>query len=348
MGRRWNWADDRCFLEWIAELIGAKVGLAPSEEELGRVIKKNDHLLPDNASQKVAHELLGRSALEAFGLDGAMHALKRPIVLGIQDRVGDLALAVQALAFVMGRILRPDAEQDFVRLGERAAYVSIPLVYVDQARAAAIVVEATKLHGELRGEAVKVALDELAFRVTRNVIMAGSQKVWVDALDLSELFTSESIAASYGKFFDQRFINYLASNFEEIGTVNWRKFEALIAEYFYRCGFEVQLGAGRNDNGVDIRVWDTATGSNSSPPTLIIQCKREQRKISKVVVKALAADVQWEGARQGLLIATADWSPGARELVKTRHYPVAEVNRDAVQRWLVEMRIIGKGLWLPQ
>jgi restriction system protein len=84
------------------------------------------------------------------------------------------------------------------------------------------------------------------------------------------------------------------------------------------------------------------------PPTLIIQCKRERRKIGKVVVKALAADVEWEGAQQGLLVATAEWSPGVRELVKTRNYPVAEVNHDALQRWLVEMRGPGSGLWLPQ
>lgn len=348
MKSRWDWAGDRSFLEWMAELIGMRVGLVASEEELRKVIKRSDHLLPENASQKVARELLGRSALESFGLDGAMHALEHPIVLGIQDRVGDLTLAVQALAFVMGRIFRPADEEAFVRLGSRSVFVSIPLVHVDQERAAEITAEAARSNGKLEGEAVAAALDELAFRAARNVITSGSQKVWADLLDLSELFESESTTATYGEFFDQRFINYLASNLNEIGMVNWRKFEALIAEHFHRRGFEVQLGAGRNDNGVDIRVWEKTATSSSSPPTLIIQCKRERRKIGKVVVKALAADVQWEGAHQGLLVATADWSPGARELVKTRHYPVTEVNRDALQRWLVEMRNTGSGLWLPR
>jgi hypothetical protein len=67
MGKRWDWAGDRSFLEWMAELIGVRVGLVASEEELRKVIVRNDHLLPDNASQKVAFELLGRSALESFG-----------------------------------------------------------------------------------------------------------------------------------------------------------------------------------------------------------------------------------------------------------------------------------------
>jgi restriction system protein len=196
-----------------------------------------------------------------------MHALKRPIVLGIQDRVGDYTLAVSAMAFVMGRVFRPCDEEDFVRLGAKAASVSIPLVHVDPTRESEIITEAAKLHGKLKGEAVGVALDELAFRVARNVIFSGSQKVWADVLDLSELFASASVTASYGRFFDQRFINYLANNFEEIGMVNWRKFEALVAEYFHRKGFEVQLGAGRNDNGVDIRVWEATVMPGSSPPT---------------------------------------------------------------------------------
>ncbi|MFD5595858.1 restriction endonuclease [Streptomyces griseorubiginosus] len=348
MGKRWDWAGDLSFIEWLAELIGVRVGIAPSEEDLQQIIKRNDHLLPDNAKQKVALELLGRSALEAFGLEGAMHALKRPVILGIQDKVGDYSLAVQAMAFVAGQIFGQPHGEDFAGLGREAAYVVFPPLNIGEKRAAEIIAEAATLYGEFERNAVAVALDEIAFRDARNVILLGEQRTWNDVLDLSDLFLSESVAASYGKFFDQRFVNYLAVNFEEIGTVNWRKFEALIAEYFHRNGFEVQLGAGRNDNGVDIRAWETGVNSETSPPTLIIQCKREKRKIGKVVIKALAADVHWEGAQQGLLAATVDWSPGAREVVKTRKYPVAEVNRSTLQRWLVEMRDSEKGLWLPR
>ncbi|NIY65562.1 hypothetical protein SMALB_3565 [Streptomyces malaysiensis] len=175
-----------------------------------------------------------------------------------------------------------------------------------------------------------------------------NEKFWPDALELAELFNSESATASCGRFFDQRFVNYLASNYEEIGSVNWRKFEALVAEHFHRAGFEVQLGPGRNDGGVDIRVWESGVNADDSPPTMIIQCKREKRKITKVVIKALAEDVRWEKAQQGLLVATSDWLPGAREVVKTRSYPVVEVNRDAVHGWLRDMRSVGSGLWIPE
>ncbi|BFO23145.1 hypothetical protein SHKM778_95330 (plasmid) [Streptomyces sp. KM77-8] len=81
---------------------------------------------------------------------------------------------------------------------------------------------------------------------------------------------------------------------------------------------------------------------------MIVQCKRERLKISKVVVKALAADVAWEHARTGMLVATVDWSPGAREVVRTRSYPVQEVNGEAVRSWLKAMQSSDTGLWLPQ
>lgn len=349
MTTRWDWANDRQFIEWISELVGVKVGLAPGDEELRKVVAEHDHLLSDNASQKEAKELLGRSALEAFGLDGAMRALRRSIIPAVQDRIGDFDTSILALAFVAGRIYRPSDEDAFLQeiTEENAVALTMPFIHVDSTQEAEIIREAAAHLGGTGKDAVEIVLDEIAFRARRNVILAYSQRMWGDILDLSELFRSESVMATYGRFFDQRFVHYLATNFEEIGAVNWRKFEALVAEYFHRRGFNVELGAGRNDNGVDIRVWE-ADAREPSPPTLIVQCKREQRKIEKVVVKALAADVEWENATQGLLVATADWSPGAREVVATRNYPVTEVNREALQRWLFEMRRPDRGPWLPR
>ncbi|MBD0689343.1 hypothetical protein BG452_06015 [Streptomyces sp. CBMA123] len=191
-------------------------------------------------------------------------------------------------------------------------------------------------------EVMSTLLDEVENRAKINHYMRFRENAWTDVLTLSELFNSESSLASSGRFIDQRFINYLATNYEEIGFINWRKFEALIAEHFHRSGFEVELGPGRGDDGVDIRVWES--GAERDPSTLvIIQCKRERRKIEKVVVKALAADVKWNGATKGLLVATTDWSPGARTVARTRDYPVEEVNSDAVRSWVEAMKTAGAG-----
>ncbi|MEW2558498.1 restriction endonuclease [Streptomyces griseorubiginosus] len=210
---------------------------------------------------------------------------------------------------------------------------------------------ARRLHGDVLADAVDMAFCEQDFRDASSPWKRWVRSVeWSDVLDLADLFTSDSVTASYGRFFDQRFVTYLAGQYEDLAAMHWRKFEALVAEYFHRAGFEVELGPGRNDNGVDIRIWEagTTTGTERQPPLVIVQCKRERRKISKVVVKALAADVAWEQARTGLLVATVDWSPGAREVVRTRSYPVQEVNGKAVHSWLKAMHGSDTGLWLPE
>lgn len=161
---------------------------------------------------------------------------------------------------------------------------------------------------------------------------------WCDTTELQELFKSENLQTMYGKFFDQRFIDYLSANHDSIGDINWRKFEGLTAEYFHRLGFEVEIGAGRNDENVDIRVWPKGIGKNSAPPAILVQCKRQEEKVGKVVVKALYADVMFEKAGSGLVVTSSALSPGAKKVCRARGYPIDEANREALRKWIESMR----------
>lgn len=172
----------------------------------------------------------------------------------------------------------------------------------------------------------------------------GSQRrvEWRDVLDLADLSDSEGVVAMHGTFFDQRFINYLARDIDRIDTMNWRKFEALIAERFLRIGFRVELGPGRGDGGVDIRVW--AQGDESA--LTIIQCKRQRSSVPQVVVKALASDVAWIGADHGLVVTSSRVSPSAERVIEARSYPVEVVERGAISKWLAELSRPSSGLWM--
>lgn len=170
---------------------------------------------------------------------------------------------------------------------------------------------------------------------------------WKDTQALSDLFDSEDLLTFYGQFFDQRFIDYLAKNFGEIDKINWRKFEGLTAEFFHRIGFSVELGPGRNDNGVDIRIWPEE-GRSGLPPTALIQCKRTKGKIDKAVVKALWADVHHEKAEAGVIVTTSVLSPGAAKTCAARDYPINEANRETVKSWIEAMRTPGSGIFLGE
>lgn len=158
-----------------------------------------------------------------------------------------------------------------------------------------------------------------------------------DQLVLDALFESEQLPADSARWFDQRFVNYLASQPERLKDIHWRQFEGLTAEWFQRNGYQVELGPGRNDGSIDVRLWqpDAAPGA---PPAVIVQCKRQQRKVERVVVKALYADMLAEGAGAGLVVTTSDISPGAASDIAARAYPITGVNRAQVHQWIEAMR----------
>lgn len=170
---------------------------------------------------------------------------------------------------------------------------------------------------------------------------AGQWQEWSDVVNLNDLFSQHKPVVTEGEFFDQRFINFLSVNQEKLGEIHWRKFEELISECFSKFGYEVELGTGTNDDGVDIRVW---LDDKSTAPEYIIQCKRQKSKIDKVTVKGLYADVLHNEANMGLLVTTSEFSVGATKTVNARGYPIKEVNGDKIKKWLVELRTPGSGI----
>jgi restriction system protein len=167
---------------------------------------------------------------------------------------------------------------------------------------------------------------------------------WTEPLALKKLFagTSKDMPIG-GRFIDQRFVNYLSSNLDRIPEMHWRKFEELTAEYFHREGFEVKLGPGSNDDGVDVRVWKPGSDSTEKPLCLV-QCKRQKEKIDRVIVKGLYADVAHEGAEYGVIVTTSELSPAAKSTINARGYPIQQVERDGVKRWIEVLRTPGTGI----
>lgn len=187
---------------------------------------------------------------------------------------------------------------------------------------------------------------EAADIVTHKTPWLGCEEIeWTDIRQLSDLFQSEQLGSFQDKFFDQRFINFLTKNPESLNAIHWRQFEGLVAEFFFRHGLQVEIGPGRGDNNIDIRVWSDQ--GIKGPPAMIIQCKREARAISKVVVKSLYADMLAEGAELGLVATTSQLSPGAKEVCRTRSYPIFEANKQKVLDWLKVMRKPGEGILMP-
>lgn len=190
-----------------------------------------------------------------------------------------------------------------------------------------------------------IGLIELSERASPWQWHTDRQVAWKDTVDLEKLFSSESLDATHGTFFDQRFIDYLSANFDRIDSINWRKFEGFAAEFFVRSGYTVDVGPGRNDGGVDIRAWKLGA-TPTDPPLILIQCKRQKEKVGKTVVKALWADVVDENATSGLVVTSSALAPGADAVRRARSYPIEVADRATLKDWLSQLKTSGTGIFL--
>lgn len=167
---------------------------------------------------------------------------------------------------------------------------------------------------------------------------------WSNVIPLNGLFSRSSDKSIHGEFIDQRFIDFLSTNSALLYKMHWRKFEELVAEYFHRQGYKVELGSGQNDDGVDVRVWSPKESKLGAPQLHLVQCKRQKDKVEKIVIKGLYADVQYEGADLGVLVTTSSLSEGARKTIRARGYPIEEVDGQKVVEWLAALRTPGTGI----
>ncbi len=163
---------------------------------------------------------------------------------------------------------------------------------------------------------------------------------WEDVVNLDDLFHRENLSTAHGRYFDLRFINYLHRNFGDIDRVNWRMFEKLTAEFFEQAGFDVALGPGRGDGGIDVRATLTTNGRSL---TVLVQCKRYQENIGPGVVKELWAEVDWERTvgderSVGLVVTTSRFTPGAHDMIAVRRYPILEADRECLMTWIDAMQ----------
>ena len=173
-------------------------------------------------------------------------------------------------------------------------------------------------------------------RIDQSCVLPKPSKLWDGVKKLSDLYDCELIAENENEFLDQRFIDYLAINGNDIELIHWRNFERFCAEYFNKLGQRVVLGSGTNDGGVDIRVYDP---NNSSKPVILIQCKRyiKENKISIETVKSFYTDVLFENAEKGLIATSSYIAPGGKKVRNSRGYNIEFAEYDNVKKWAKEM-----------
>ena len=329
---------------WIAghlgELVGYKAGLALTREELA------EHLLgtPDFRDAVLVEEdrwVHVRSEEYEEAVRGLLYRVGNlptadplPPVLAVSRRFANDPTHSKVLEEVLARCLELLKKDEIGNTPQGTPLDPLPIL------------ETVATEFGRPGLNIAIALiDGIVLQLHTSPWMPRRWFDWDDTVQLRDLFLSESLKTQYGTFFDQRFVDYLARNFGRVDEIHWRKFEGLAGEFFEREGFRVEMGPGRGDGGVDIRVWAPADNVGK-PPLILVQCKRQRDKVSQVVLKALWADVSDEGAQSGLIVTTSALTPSAETVRKAREYPIAAVERGTLQDWIEQLRTPGSGTFL--
>ncbi|MCH5180943.1 MAG: restriction endonuclease [Erysipelotrichales bacterium] len=149
----------------------------------------------------------------------------------------------------------------------------------------------------------------------------------IESISLDDLYDKEEKNSVIGDFFDQRYIDYLYKNIDDIQSIHWRKFEELTAQFFKNDGYSVKIGPGRNDDGVDII-------ASKNKKIIIIQCKRWKSKIDSTIVKALNEDVKYSQSNKGVIVCLKGVSNDSKNIIKNRGYKIEVIDQNMIMDYL--------------
>jgi Restriction endonuclease len=195
-------------------------------------------------------------------------------------------------------------------------------------------------HGE---GGLETLMDDYQRRSLLDLLQRRTALDWDGVTRLRELFHLEELGGDTSASFesapliDQRFINYMQAQPQDLTRIHWRQFEFLVGEYFRRSGYQVVVTPPSGDGGIDVRAsrTDTVVG----PEMIIVQAKRlgVGRQVGIDAVKALWADVNDSTATRGLIVTTTGLAKGAKTFCEARQYRLTAAERPTVDDWLAKL-----------
>lgn len=106
--------------------------------------------------------------------------------------------------------------------------------------------------------------------------------------------------------------SYFANRPDDLHRIGWRDFEILLFRIFQNQGFQAELGLGRGDGGVDIRLLQRDPLGDI---LTLVQAKKyaSKNKITLTEVAALYGITKVEHARKGIFVTTSEYLPGVKK-----------------------------------
>ena len=134
---------------------------------------------------------------------------------------------------------------------------------------------------------------------------------------------------------DQELYAHFGEHPDQLSDLYWRDFEKVVAALLEAHGYEVELGPGSNDGGVDIKLLQRDPIGDI---LTLVQAKRysPHRKIKLDAVQALHGASAAEGADRSMFVTTSAYLPSARTFAARHNVPMTLYTSSDVQRWCVD------------
>jgi HJR/Mrr/RecB family endonuclease len=148
----------------------------------------------------------------------------------------------------------------------------------------------------------------------------------------------------------QRLISTMSLQPAELLKLTSRAFEELIAELWWRFGYEVELTARTRDGGRDV----IAVRKAEATIRFLIECKRydPDKKIGVALVRALYGVKVHENATKAILATTSTFTAGAESFFDAHEWELEAKDHAGVLNWISQARGFSRdndtGLWVPK
>ena len=131
--------------------------------------------------------------------------------------------------------------------------------------------------------------------------------------------------------------DHFASRPEDLAKLDWREFEKTVASLLESQGYEVQLGSGRSDGGVDIRLLQRDPIGDI---LTFVQVKRfrEDRPVRLEAVQALHGAAMADGATKTMFVTSSRYLPGATRFAERKNVQMKLYVSDDVGGWCADAR----------
>lgn len=130
----------------------------------------------------------------------------------------------------------------------------------------------------------------------------------------------------------QELFDHFARRPEDLTRLHWRDFEILLARIFQTQGFEVELGPGGGDDGVDLKLLQR---DPIGDVLTLVQAKKyaPKNKIQQQAVAALYGVSTATGAQKSLFVTTSTYAPVARRFAERVPEQLTLATSDDVVEW---------------